>query len=185
MKRRGVSPLIATVLLIGATIAIAAIVSTFIIQQTKKFEPEKMMGESTFCQDVVLGLKFPDGAPDCQEVADMPDGCKVIGNPILVNKGSFGITKLAVGADKLSSGELRLSEDRLGPGKKLCGGGSADACIDQDIIYDDCGPGGRACFKIPVCDEGKTRIVPYITVEEETIACTQSEMVINYENVCA
>ena len=181
MRKRGISPLIATVLLIGTTIAIAAIVSTYVIQQTKKFDPEAIVGESTFCQDVVLGLKMPEGGVVCEPFRYEGAECKRITNPILINKGAFTITGVTMSADNLgSSGNVGLEVPGLKglkSGKKLCGAGSVGQCDvgAGDIPIDT--------FKLAVCEGGSLRVVPQISVEDKDTVCTQSEMVINYENL--
>ena len=164
--KRGISPLIATVLLIGATIMIAAIVSTFIINQTKKFEPEKFMGESSYCQDVVLGTKIINSVA-CDEIPGRPD-CMSIQNLALVNKGVFKITKVDVNAVGLGSGAI-VFDVPLMPSEIMC--------RDDQGICDL-----NKLFKPGICKDKSVRIIPHINIEGEEIVCTQSEMIINAEN---
>lgn len=171
--KRGISPLIATVLLIGTTIMIAALVSTFIINQTKKFEPEKFMGESSYCQDVVLGTKvLVDDASMCSELQDAPeswpDECFIISNMALVNKGTFTIYGYDISSVGIGSGYASLEETPLLPGKSMCRVDQGGVC-DVDRL-----------FKPGICPGKTVRIVPHIKVEGKEITCTQSEMIIAY-----
>ena len=54
MKKRAISPLIATVILVGFTVALGAIVSTYLIKQAKGFNPESFVEESPYCESIVL-----------------------------------------------------------------------------------------------------------------------------------
>ncbi len=53
-SQRGISPLIATVLLLGFAVALGAIVSTFLIKQAKEFKPESFLEDSPYCETMVL-----------------------------------------------------------------------------------------------------------------------------------
>lgn len=95
MNKRGISPLIATVLLIGFTIAIASIVSTVLINRAKSFNPEDYIGADIYCDSVAMTSQISDSTFK------------------LVNKGSFTIWQVTVddlnqklnGDDGLSPGE--------------------------------------------------------------------------------
>ncbi len=54
MVKRGISPLIATVLLVAMGVALAALVSTYVIKQTKAFKPESFIEDSPYCEDLNL-----------------------------------------------------------------------------------------------------------------------------------
>lgn len=177
--KRGISPLIATVLLIGATIMIAAIVSTFIINQTKKFEPEKFMGESSYCQDVVLGTKEVNQ----NACGDIKQDCKAIENIALVNKGTFTIKAIDINADGLNGGKIDIetisggSIKGLKPGRLLCTK-RAECSNADDIALEEFGK----VFTPGICKDKTVRIIPHISVEGKEIICTQSEMIINAKN---
>src|SRR3989344_2469009 len=63
-KKKGVRPLIATVMLVGFAVALAAVVSTFVIKETKKFNPESFLEDSPYCENIVIeavgGLRDTD-----------------------------------------------------------------------------------------------------------------------------
>lgn len=97
MSKRGISPLIATVLLVGFTIVMAGIVSTFIIKQTKEtFNPDKLLEDSTLCDQMVLGV-----------VVSKADDLKIIqGSSInylrgvyVQNKGTYAIRGITLTVD--------------------------------------------------------------------------------------
>ena len=53
--------MIATVLLVGFAVALAAIVSTYIIKQAKSFDPGAFLEDSPFCEDMALEPLVVDG----------------------------------------------------------------------------------------------------------------------------
>lgn len=66
MVKRGISPLIATVLLVGFTVALGAIVSTYLIKEAKEFNPESFIEESAYCESLILEPLVIEGPPNMQ-----------------------------------------------------------------------------------------------------------------------
>jgi flagellin-like protein len=94
ITKRGISPLIATVLLVGFTIAMATMVTTFLMNKTQEeFDPESIIKDSEFCDSVSLGYTIDSiGEPDGLRLDD-PGG---IYGFKLKNKGAFTITNVTV-----------------------------------------------------------------------------------------
>lgn len=92
-NKRGISPLIATVLLVAFSIALAAIVSTYVIQQTKKFKPMAIVEDSLLCDDVSLDYDIED--PQNLQYETSGSICTLKGIT-LVNKGAFSIYKYII-----------------------------------------------------------------------------------------
>ncbi len=101
-KKRGVSPLIAAVLLVGFSVALAAIVSQFVIKETKKFGPEQFLEDSPFCENIVVEVARLPPATDSPTV--VPD-VKITGlggttfnleGLGVKNKGSFAVKRLVL-----------------------------------------------------------------------------------------
>src|SRR3989338_391385 len=106
MTKRGISPLIATVLLVAFSIALAAIVSTYVINKTKEFKPEAIIEDSLLCDSVALGYSVEStGGSDEVLKYDSALSDKE-GNVILykltglklVNKGAFNIHRFLINA---------------------------------------------------------------------------------------
>ena len=114
MKRRGISPLIATILLVGFTIAIAAIVSSFLINQVEdEFKPDLIIKDSEFCSSVSIGYTYENteyylaqdgnpttnnGYPNQWLAEDKGEYIFLYGFNI-TNKGAFNITNLTLKVD--------------------------------------------------------------------------------------
>lgn len=98
-NKRGISPLIATVMLIGFTIVMAGIVSTFIIRQTKEnFNPDKLLEDSSLCDQMFLGIEIPDSTKvkisnGANPSANNPPRLQGI---YIKNKGSYAVRGLYV-----------------------------------------------------------------------------------------
>jgi len=81
--KKGVSPLISYVLLVGFAIAMAAIVYNFVITQTEKLNPDEMTGTKEICNEMALGVS---------EICSTGTGIKLT----LSNKGSFTVHKINI-----------------------------------------------------------------------------------------
>jgi len=153
MNKRGISPLIATVLLIGFSVMMAALVSNYIIKQTKEFDIEKMIGSDELCSEVSFQIvPSPDQEITCDDVAESVGICsdglvRTLGSASLKNKGSFSIWKLTVNSESVGSYELGTDDESLvtpsGEGKI--------ADIENKISF---------------CNDGKVNLVPHIKDEE-------------------
>src|SRR3989344_1978458 len=120
MSKRGISPLIATVMLVGFAVALGAMVSTFLIKEAKDFKPESFLEDSPFCEGVVLEplvLAAPNNPGNCQ-VANQPkprwprttNSCPlpnsnqcIVEGIVFRNKGSFSIHSVWVSGTGVSN----------------------------------------------------------------------------------
>lgn len=154
MSKKGISDIIAWVLLIGFTIAMAAFVSNWVIEQTKKFNPEGAVGgPKIYCEDVILNIENiikRDG--DCAD-----EGVNFIGTFTLKNKGKFiiyNVKGLGPGAGKIS-----LPDGKLAPGES------------KDINF------GFLCKE----SGNEIELIPLIKVEDKEYYCSDSSVTINDE----
>src|SRR3989338_1842940 len=106
-SKRGISPLLASVLLVALAITMAAIVSNFVINKTKEFNPEQIAEQSLFCDSVSLGYTIND--PDKLNIYGENDNDPNTGKRInakvslfspvtLINRGAFSIHQFIVNA---------------------------------------------------------------------------------------
>src|SRR3989338_826000 len=88
MSKRGISPLIATVMLVGFAVALGAMVSTFLIKEAKDFKPESFLEDSPFCEGVVLEPVIPLARPSGIAASlDWPRSGS--GTPRTIGSGAF------------------------------------------------------------------------------------------------
>lgn len=151
--KKASADLIAYVLLIGFTIALAAFVTNWVIDQTKKFNPEEVVGGSkVYCEDVVLGIEEITGSKggSCEVDGDMYSGLDIT----LKNKGKFTI----IGTKALGANMDSIS---ISPG--------SDPTTNTIIT------------KISFCKKQgiNIEIIPQIEVEEKKFYCAESATVIN------
>ena len=124
--KKGISPLIATVLIIGFTIAIAGIVTSFLLNSSKDIKFEKFMEDNEFCDQVAISIT----EADCSGGINCPITLK--------NKGSFNIYGVIIHSDTVnteampyfSDDETISDNEILKPGKILKDGATGDG-IDQ------------------------------------------------------
>ena len=176
MKKKGVSPLIATVLLVAFAVAIGAVVSNYIIKQTKEFKPEKLVEDSLLCDDVNLGYSIDpstDILPKDWLCLYEPN---VLAGINIVNKGKFSIYKYSLTTQGKSSpsdepaghydgGTFTKDASGIKPGKK------------QQMFF---GVNGDIRDKT-------IRIIPIVKnpeAENEFVKCTKSALVIDYDRLC-
>jgi len=97
MNKRGISPLIATVLLVAFAVALAGIVSTYVISKTKEFKPEAIVEDSLLCDEVNLGFSVDSDLSNvkCDSITDSTD-VKYFKGLKLKNKGGFTIHKYQI-----------------------------------------------------------------------------------------
>ena len=159
--KKGISPLIAAVLLVGFTIAMAAFVTNFLIQKTEEsFQPETIIGSSEYCDFVSLGYTV-NGLTVTNFTA--VGNVKNVSGIQVTNKGSFTIWKLTIqnpGADE-TEGNIPLGVKPKG-------------VLDFMILFD------------PVSTERYVKITPWIRDPKtnETVICIDSDLVFNLEDAC-
>ena len=118
INKRGVSPLIATVLLIGFSLAIAAMVITFMTNKAKSLNPEEIVGSSQYCGEVAFQVQagscelFPGGLEGCN---NLKATTKVLKDVEIKNKGSFTIRKVKISSPGL---DVPVFEDNIKPSSK-------------------------------------------------------------------
>lgn len=97
MDKRGVSQLIAWVLLFGLTITLAALVGNWAIKQAKEFDPEKTVASDLYCDNVGV---IVDGV-----------NCPIL---TIKNKGSFNLHSVLVRVTD-SSGATKNYDEIITP----------------------------------------------------------------------
>ncbi len=160
MNKRGISPLIATVLLIGFAVAMAAFVSTYIINQTKQIDVEQMIGSDELCSEVSLQVISDDNL--CEEV-DVPDGTvtscstRIMKMPhaAFKNKGAFTIWEFVVNPEQLTSYNFSISNDVGLP------------------------PSSSGGVNLPFCENHKIHIVPVIKEDGALVQCPTRSVTID------
>lgn len=162
MNKKAISPLIATVLLVGFSIVLAGIVTTFVIDKTKEFNPEKIVEDDLLCDNIAIDITVPDQNALIYETAS---NVKILKGLNLTNKGSFTIHKVTINSPGFPSKESPLNPI-IKPGEG----------------YDQLSLGVRD----PTIEEVIT-IIPWIKHPEEEntyIKCQRSEIKIIPKKIC-
>jgi len=186
-NKKGVSPLLATVLLVALAVTMATIVSTFLIKKTQEFNPDQLAQQSLYCESVSVGYNVPDALKDqlgiYHEGADDPlnQGKKISGKGVaflypinLINRGAFSIQYFIVNAPGLESKRNTNSDNQdqitvLKPGKS---------------------PDNEYTTMIQVNEDYKKSteiaIIPVIKDLEKNqlVQCTDRQLIIDYDKLC-
>src|SRR3989338_11616931 len=161
-SKKAISPLIATVLLVGFSIVLAGIVTTFVINKTKEFQPEKIIEDDLLCDNVAIDITVPNPGLLVYTIAT-DDTTKLLKGLNLINKGSFTIHQLTINSPGFST-----SESQLNP------------VILPEEGYDK--------LRLAVADEEDLiSIIPWIKHPEEEntyIKCQMSEIKIIPKQIC-
>lgn len=184
MKNKGLSPLIATVLLMAFAIAIAAIVSTYIMNQTKEFKPEKLIEDSLLCDEVSLGYQLVNNKMCISAVQGTTT--KRLDNILIINKGKFSIYGYRISVD----GSTNTIDSPVNIGRE-----AEDISTTSNHLYVlKPGKGQPLMFGIKPAnapgiepDERKVVITPIIKnpeVENEKVVCSKSSLTIDYAQWC-
>ena len=135
MYTRGISPILATILLIGFTIAMAGVVSNVLIKQAKKFNPEEQQKESQYCDQANVAIGLPENLAQVTTTSQNIDGvsCSIINGILYKNKGAFTIHKLTTVAQigKTKSSEDVLLSGPIAPQQTISG--AIGYCQDPEI----------------------------------------------------
>ncbi len=171
-NKRGIGPLLATVILVAVAITLGALVSNYMISKAKAFDPSAIAEESVYCESVTLRY-----TAYAQETGDFDalDGCpnnNLIGPIYLINSGAFSIHKLII----TSPGYESL------PPRNIILEGST---VPGQII-----PGGNYPIRVqinPILDNKNIKIIPVIEDKEkdEFVSCVNRQLVIDYTKLCA
>ncbi len=115
MHKKGVSPLIAAVMLIGFAIVIGTFVSTFIIAKVKQTN-FAAYEDSPYCEQTVLEIVTDPAHPDNFKIEGSGDAFTVKGLA-LKNKGTFSVYGIVLNAPGKGTQKARYKpEDVLKPG---------------------------------------------------------------------
>ena len=176
INKKGVSPLIAAVLLIAFTIALGAIVSTFLIKKTQEFKPEEIAQQSTFCEAVTLGYTASNEDGDERLIITTGE-TQLLKNLILINKGSFSIHELVITSPGFTSRSQKIFDEE---GIIVLGGIAPGGRYTIDIqIYIDTEIGIGSANK-------EIKIVPKVKDPEtgKLVICPDRQMVLDYTRLC-
>ena len=181
-SKRGISPLIATVLLVAFSLILAAIVSNFILKKTRDFNPSILAEDSVFCDSVNLGYgidqaqslklgKYEEGLSPNPFAASgtLPSGTHLFGPFNLTNKGTFSIKQLIITAPGKGSKTFPIFINGV-PGQ-LAPAQSKEFYVSLD-------------FGSSLGDEIK--IVPIIkdTEKNQFVRCPTKQVVFRYNQLC-
>jgi len=170
-NKKGVSPLLAAVLLVAFAIALGAIVSNYLIKQAKEFNPEKIAEESVFCESVTLGYDIDDPTNlGFQEKT-------ISGRPFtffeyitVINRGAFSIHQLIISAGGMASRPYPIYDDA------------------GQISNISAGVNNRYNLSINMNrgSNDEIKIVPVIKDPEKDVfvRCADRQLVINYTQLC-
>jgi len=161
MKKRGVGPLLAAVLLIAFTIAFAAIISTYLIKKSQEFDPGSIAEESVYCESVTLGYTVLEEDVDSFGITQT-SGVSLLGPLTLINKGTFSIQQIIVTAEGYPSNPYPL--DPLEPGEN-----------NKKTLALQINPDADEIKIIPVIEDIE---------KEQPVKCVNRQLVINYIQLC-
>lgn len=195
-KKKGVSPLIATVMLIGFTIAMATVVSTFIIKQTKEtFNPENLIEDSSICDQMSLGVNVKEANLKIEKSTQTASNLYYIKGISIQNKGSYAVRGFVISPDSMKSEiqynfDNRISKNII----KDDGDKMRDGLQGTDSVYylSPAKMYGFGTKGIPIgediTDTAKTKIKVYPVVfdpeKEKGVKCAKSLLVFDYREVC-
>lgn len=180
-NKKGISPLLAAVLLLALTISMAAIVSNYIIKKTKEFNPDTIAEQSTFCESVTLGYTIQEQDVPKFKVYEEGDddplnpGKKISGDGVFllspitfVNRGSFSIYQLIINAPGLQSTVYPIinAKKRIEPG------------ANNKYV---------TSLQINPSDKNRQiKIVPVINDSEKNVLvkCTDRQLIVDYTVLC-
>lgn len=171
-NKRGVSPLLAAVILVAFAVALGGIVSNIVLKQAAEFDPEKLAESSVHCESVSLGYDIDDFVNFGIYARDIPgsdDEFHFVEQITLVNRGSFSIHRLIVNTGGTDSTDYLIdnADNKLKPG--------ADNRYNISIYIN------------PNDDDKRIKFVPIIKDIEKDIfvRCPDRQLIINYSQICA
>ena len=192
-NKRGISPLIATVLLIGFTVAMAGIVSTFIIKQTKETFNADLLDDSSICDQMSLGV-YADAT---KLVISPGTTINYLKGVYIQNKGSYAVRGLVVSTSNNSVDIQYTFDSRIN--KHIVTGD----LLSLDTLKGDASkqeyylpPAGTYKFGNPSSPTGipiskvtntyKIKVYPIIFDPEKQkgVKCIKSVLVFDYDEIC-
>ena len=177
VNKRGIGPLLATVILVAIAITLGALVSNFLINKAKEFKPEKLGEESVYCESVTLGYTVDPAITASSGLIANVEGGKLIGPITLINRGSFSIHQLIITAPGYANRpptNILVQENGVGPYVKSVIEPGTNNKYDVKIQFD------------PTATNKEIKIVPVIKdlEKDQLVSCPNRQLVVNYENLC-
>lgn len=160
--KKAISPLIAWILLIGFSVAMAAFISNWVIEQTKEtFQPEKML-EDMSCDGVSFSLTSicQRQSGTCNKQGSEYTGMS-LGSIQIINKGAFTIKDVKI---------IPLYDDTIDYTALNIKPGATGAISNINI-----------CIKTTQGAKNELKIIPVIEKEEELFYCTKNAVILNHE----
>jgi len=158
--KKGVSPLIAWVLLIGFTVGVGILVSNFVIKQTEKFKPGELVEGGLFCDSVAFSADSY-----CRDnLPNNPDPNWGILQLTIKNRGAFSINKIAYNLNDVRGA---ISDSVL---SNVQPSGTTEISIvvkDDNIVTDNSNN-----MKIK-----KLVLTPLIIEEEKEVSCSEKKFI--------
>jgi len=177
MLKRGISPILSTILLVGFVVILAGVVANFLITETEeKFDPEKIITESEFCSSVALGFEFQTDGTYAEEVSYIAPNNRNTAFMTLralniTNKGTFTIRNITVIGQDGSSNMLNVKHGgTLSPTYGL----KPQESKSLDIIY------------MPADGQSLIQLIPWIKDPKGTgkyILCEESSLTIDISKI--
>lgn len=168
MNKRGISPLLAAVLLIAFAIAMAAIVSTFVLKKTREFNPNVIAQESVFCESVNIGYTVDD--PNSLTINTTVPSVELLQGITIINRGTFSIHKFIVSSPGLESSDY-LIRNATGI-STLQPGANNKYNVSIQIIS---GNSNKEIKLVPVIKDPE---------KNQFVACPDRQLLINYSQLC-
>ena len=171
MQKKGISPLIATVLLVAFSIALAAIVSTYVVQKTKEFKPEAIIEDTLLCDEVYLDYRIDadeDGYTlSYEQVSANLEIYKLKGLKI-VNKGAFSIHKYVINSPGLETSEQFLTQNNA----------------RKELI-----PGEERELEIGLRNDPNDKLIKITPIikdpeKEVFVKCSKRQLIFDHERLC-
>jgi len=166
--KKAISPLIAWILLVGFTIATAAFITNFIIEETQRtVDTLSYIEEGGFCEGVYLDL-----TNSCIDGSTNSCGTDKTNYPLkltMVNKGSFMIKRLAINVEDFNYGG---GQNKIPPN-------SNNALKDNNGLK----PGEELIQQLSFClkaSENEIKIIPSInaTQDKKEKFCNENALVL-------
>jgi hypothetical protein len=175
-SKRGISPLISWILLIGFAVAMAGFVGTWIINQAKEVEfPGE--GPEIYCDSIKLSYTSICRSTDNKTI-----------NINLKNTGDFKITKFLAGRETNESEEQWCLKQNIGDNNKglmpdeemLFNLSIGESMIPNNQMYKNC---NEVIIGISNAIVEKITFVPWIEIEGEIMYCSKQKVILRQEDI--
>lgn len=173
-NKRGISPLIAWVLLVSFAIAMALLVTKWVVDNVKDIE---FTDDQAYCDDASITLTNVCITSEGVNTGQI--------NISMKNNGDFRIDRLSIGRETDKKPEewcLKLNVDNFNPGTEFIyflkiGKMTGSLIGDDTTMYQDCDDVSENIIE----PEGVTKIaiVPWIKIGDKSLACVNKKIEIN------